>query len=190
MPFGSVSLRKSRFKPSTIIGSSRSSINDLIVSLIHWKYVRHCLSIASVVVSWDWKEYHYISLHINHAQPLAHIKAQHDHIRLQELPVYRACGVVKLESKRTIAKLYIINKRLVAITERRNVFVGLLCHGAFAYPPGICLAWIDYDRFKTYEKNVDFPHPASPRNRIETTGESGSESAIEWWLNSERRTDV
>lgn len=134
--------------------------------------------------------YPYISLHINHAQPLAHIKAQHNHIGMQELPVYRACGVIKLKSKQTIAKLYIINERLVAITKRRNVSVGLLPRGALAYPPGICLAWIDHNQFKTYEKNVDVPHPASPRNRIETTGESGSESAIEWWLNSERRTDV
>lgn len=129
-----------------------------------------------------------MSLHMDHAQPLAHIKTQHYHIRLQELPVLRACGVVKLKAKRAIAELYIINKRLVAITKRRYGSVCLLPRGAVAYPPGICSAWINRDRFKTYEKNVDFPHPASPRNRIETTGES--ESSIAWWLNSESRLDV
>jgi hypothetical protein len=125
---------------------------------------------------------------MNHAQPLADIKAQHHHIRLQELPVFRACGVVQLKPERAIAKLYIINKRLVAITKRRNEFVGLLPRDAMAYPPEICSVWVNQELFITYEKNVDFPHPASPRNRIEAAAES--ESSIAWWLNSERRTDV
>jgi hypothetical protein len=74
---------------------------------------------------------------VNQAQPLADIKAQHHHIRLQELPIFRACGVVQLKPERAIAKLYIINKWLVAITKRRNQFVGLLPRGAMAYPPGL-----------------------------------------------------
>lgn len=77
---------------------------------------------------------------MDHTQPLAHVEAKYYHIRLQELPVTRACGIVKLKPKRAITELYIINKRLVPITERCNVSVGLLPRGAMAYPPRISSA--------------------------------------------------
>lgn len=118
--------------------------------------------------------------------PIRDIKSQNHHIRPQRRPMLVRIGsVVDFQSKRFSGKTDIVDKRLVTVAQKIDLVWYWICdirvvaviqwsHWASLKASVLLfsffLFWLSHDDrdWNTHERNVDFPHPASPTSSMVT----------------------